>query len=90
MASMPTMDDPATGAPAGKRGRVQISPKLVGAVLIVVAALWFIFANTGTVHIHLWIPTVSAPMWLVLVITFVGGLVTGMLLQRRSKKQPQQ
>jgi hypothetical protein len=25
-------------------------------------------------------------MWLVLVITFVGGLVTGMLLQRRSKK----
>jgi hypothetical protein len=82
---MPTTDGPGAG-PATKKGGLPISPKLIGAVIILVAALWFIFANTQTARIHLWIPTVSAPMWLVLVITFVGGLVTGMLLQRRSKK----
>jgi uncharacterized integral membrane protein len=86
MASMPTTDEPATG----KRGKLSISPKLVGAGVIVVAAIWFILANTAKAHIRLWVPTVSAPMWLVLMVTFVGGFVTGMLMQRRGKKQQQQ
>lgn len=77
-----------TGPATGKQG-IRISPKLIVALVILAAALWFIFANTQTVHIHLWVPTVSAPMWLVLVITFAGGLVTGMLLQRRNKKAQQ-
>jgi uncharacterized integral membrane protein len=86
MASMPTMDEPATAA---KRSGL-LSPKLIGAVLITAAAVWFILANTAKAHIRLWIPTVTAPMWLVLLITFVGGLVTGILMQRRTKKQQQQ
>jgi uncharacterized integral membrane protein len=90
MASMPTTEGPATGTTTKRRG-VTISPKLVGAAVIVVAAVWFILANTAKAHIRLWVPTVTAPMWLVLLVTFVGGLVTGMLLtQRRSKKQQQQ
>ena len=84
-----TTGGPAAGQQAGKRG-VTISPKLVLAFIIVVAAVWFILANTARVHIRLWIPTVSAPMWLVLLVTFVGGLVTGILMQRRNKKQQQQ
>jgi uncharacterized integral membrane protein len=88
MTSMPTTDGPGVGA-AGKRGGLTISPKVVVAAIITVAAIWFIFANTARAHIRLWIPTVSAPMWLVLVVTFIAGFVTGMLLQRRSKKQQQ-
>jgi uncharacterized integral membrane protein len=83
-----TTGGPAAGQTAGKRG-LTISPKLVGAAIIVVAAVWFILANTARAHIRLWIPTVTAPMWLVLAVTFVGGLVTG-LLMRRNKKQQQQ
>ena len=86
MTSMPTTDEPATAA---KRSGL-LSPKLIGAVLITAAAVWFILANTAKAHIRLWIPTVTAPMWLVLLITFVGGLVTGILMQRRTKKQRQQ
>jgi uncharacterized integral membrane protein len=90
MASAPTTGRSAAGPGNKKRGGVSISPKLIGSVLIIGAALWFILANTGTVHIHLWIPTISAPMWLVLMITFVGGFVTGMLMQRRGKLKGQQ
>jgi uncharacterized integral membrane protein len=90
MSSMPTTDHPAAGAPAGKRRGMTISPKLIGAVLITAAAVWFILANTAKAHIRLWIPTVTAPMWLVLLITFIGGLVTGILMQRRTKKQQRQ
>jgi uncharacterized integral membrane protein len=86
MASMPTTDAPGTAA---KRSGL-LSPKLIGAVLIIAAAVWFILANTAKAHIRLWIPTVTAPMWLVLLVTFVGGLVTGILMQRRTKKQQQQ
>lgn len=87
MASTSKTGSPA-GSATGRRG-IRLGPKPIAAILIGAAALWFILANTATVHIHLWIPTVSAPMWLVLVIVFVAGLVTGLLLQRRNKKQPQ-
>jgi hypothetical protein len=56
--------------------------------VIVVAALWFIFVNTQRVSIYLWIPKVTAPLWLVLVITFAGGLITGLLLRRRGDGKP--
>ena len=53
--------------------------------VIVVAAVWFIIVNRQRVAIHLWVPKVTAPLWLVLVIVFAGGLITGLLLQRRNK-----
>jgi hypothetical protein len=81
-----TTGGPAADHAAGKRG-LTISPKLVGAGIIVVAAVWFILANTARAHIRLWIPTVTAPMWLVLAVTFVGGLVTGILMRRNKKQQ---
>jgi hypothetical protein len=35
------------------------------------------------------VPKVTAPLWLVLVLTFVGGLITGLLLRRnRGGGQP--
>ena len=75
---------------AGKRGGVTISPKLISAAVIVVAAVWFVVVNRARVGIYLWVPKVTAPLWLVLLITFAGGVLTGLLARRGKNKQPQQ
>jgi len=31
------------------------------------------------------VPKITAPLWLVLVLTFAGGLITGLLLRRRNR-----
>jgi uncharacterized integral membrane protein len=54
--------------------------------VIVAAAVWFALVNRASTRIHLWIPSVTAPMWLVLTITFAGGLLTGMLLNRSRRR----
>ena len=74
-----------TGHRAAKPPGRTISPKLITAAVIVVAAIWFIVVNRGRVGIYLWVPKVTAPMWLVLVLTFAGGLLAGLLI-RRSRK----
>ena len=54
-------------------------------IVIVVAVIWFIVVNTQRVSIYLWVPKVTAPLWLVLVITFAVGLIAGLLLRRRNR-----
>ena len=54
-------------------------------VLCTVAAIWFILVNTQRVSIYLWVPKITSPLWLVLVITFAAGLITGLLLRRRNR-----
>ena len=61
---------------------VSVTSKRVMILVIVVAAIWFILVNTQRVSIYLWVPKVTAPLWLVLVITFAGGLITGLLISR--------
>jgi uncharacterized integral membrane protein len=78
---MPTTEK-TTGHRSAKRSRVTISPKLIIAVVIVVAAVWFILVNKSRVDIYLWVPKITAPMWLVLLLTFAGGLLTGLLVRR--------
>ena len=72
-----------------KRG-ARVPAKVIVALVILAAALWFIFANTQDVKVRLWVPTVTAPMWVVLLVTFaVGmllGLVTPRLMRRRRAK----
>lgn len=70
-----------------KRGGVTITPRTMGIAAIVVAAVWFILVNRHTASIYLWVPKVQAPMWLVILITFVGGLLTGVLVPRRGGKK---
>jgi uncharacterized integral membrane protein len=66
--------------------RKRSGPRVSTAVIILIAAVWFIIVNHGRVRIWLWIPPVTAPMWLVLLLTFVGGLITGFLLRRRRNR----
>lgn len=71
--------------PTANRAGLTISPKVITAALIVVAAVWFILVNRNKVGIYLWVPKVTAPMWLVLLVTFAGGLLSGLLLRRGKK-----
>jgi uncharacterized integral membrane protein len=84
VAGMPTTGT--SGPQTAKRTGLTISPKVTGIAVILVAAVWFILVNRWTAHVRLWVPKVSAPMWLVLMITFLGGLVTGLLVRRGKTK----
>ncbi|MGH3246518.1 MAG: LapA family protein [Trebonia sp.] len=48
--------------------------------------MWFIVVNRGRVSIYLWVPKVTAPLWLVLLITFAAGALTGLLVRRAKKR----
>ena len=74
---------PSTGPK--KVAGVAVTPKRITILVIVVAAIWFIFVNTQRVSIYLWVPKITAPLWLVLVLTFACGLITGLLLRRRNR-----
>jgi uncharacterized integral membrane protein len=87
MAGAPTAGSAAAGT-SGKRGKTKVSPKVIIGGLILIAAIWFIVVNRAQVGIYLWVPKVTAPMWLVLLITFAAGALTEILLQRgRSKRE---
>lgn len=70
--------------PAAKKG-LRISPKFVLTVVILAAVIWFALANRKNAQIKLWVHTVQAPVWLVLLGTFVAGIIIGLLLRRRRK-----
>lgn len=54
----------------------------VALILVTLAAL-FVAQNRDRVRVHvLWV-TVESPMWSILVIIFVVGLLIGLLLRRR-------
>ncbi|MEV0647982.1 LapA family protein [Phytomonospora sp. NPDC050363] len=67
-----------------KRG-ISITRIVVG-LIIVGLALWFVFANTGTVTVQLWVASMSMPMWITLLVTFAAGWLTGLLLRGLRKK----
>src|SRR5258705_7378748 len=69
-----------------KRG-ARVPAKVIVSLLILAAALWFIFANTQDVKVRLWVPTVSAPMWVVLLVTFAVGMLLGLVTPRLMRRR---
>ncbi|OLT21109.1 hypothetical protein BJF78_08570 [Pseudonocardia sp. CNS-139] len=67
--------------PAHTRRRV--SPRLVIALVIVVLVGIFVAQNRDTVQIQLFAVTVTSPVWLLLVIMVLIGVLVGLLLGRR-------
>ncbi len=61
--------------------------RTLGIVILAVAAIWFIAANTGSVTVRLWVPEVTLPLWLVLTVTLVVGLAIGWLAARRRARR---
>ncbi|MFJ1703799.1 LapA family protein [Kitasatospora sp. NPDC088346] len=62
--------------------------RTIGVAVIAVLAIWFIAANTGSVSVRLWIPTVTLPLWVVLTVTLLAGMVIGWFLARRRARPP--
>lgn len=59
----------------------------VALILVALAAI-FVAQNRDRVGVHvLWV-TVESPMWFILVIIFVMGLLIGLLLRRRRRPKP--
>ena len=68
------------------RGR-EVRFRTIGAGVLLVLALWFVFANTQSVSVRMWVADVTLPLWLVLAVTLVVGAAIGWLLARRQIKQ---
>ncbi|MET9922133.1 MULTISPECIES: LapA family protein [unclassified Streptomyces] len=68
------------------KGR-DIRLRTIGFVVLAVLAIWFIAVNTASVGIRLWVGTVTLPLWAVLTVTLVVGLLMGVLLARRRAKR---
>ena len=73
--------------PAHRRRWPALTARRAGALVIAAAALWFILVNRSTIAVNLWVPKVTAPLWLILLLTFAGGLLTGLLLTRGRKQK---
>ena len=79
---MPT-DDIEAPAQGGRVRRFALR-YWVALILVALAAL-FVAQNRDQVRVHvLWV-TVESPMWAILVIIFVVGLLIGQLLRRRRR-----
>ncbi|MEU4311366.1 LapA family protein [Nocardia sp. NPDC024068] len=52
------------------------------ALVVTVLAVVFIFANRDRVDIEFLLVTVTSPMWLILLIMFLAGMVAGWLFRR--------
>jgi uncharacterized integral membrane protein len=69
-----------------KQGR-QISAGQIGAGLVVIVGLVFVFENTRKVPIRFLVPEIESPLWLALLITFLlGGLAGYFVSRRRARK----
>ncbi|MFC5952922.1 DUF1049 domain-containing protein [Pseudonocardia lutea] len=71
-----------TQRPAG-RARRTVSPRLVVALVVMVLALVFVLQNRGPVNVYLFTLTLSAPLWLLLVVMIAVGLLVGVVVTRR-------
>ena len=71
--------------PSGGRARRIAVRHWVAIILIVLAAI-FVVQNTVRHEIHLLWVNVEAATWLVLIVIFLVGVVTGVLLGRRPRR----
>ena len=74
---------PATVTVKGRDVRL----RTIGFVLLAGLAIWFIAANTESVTIRLWVPTVTLPLWSVLTVTLLVGVALGLLMAHRRARR---
>ncbi|MFJ2862060.1 LapA family protein [Kitasatospora sp. NPDC087314] len=72
------------GSAGSKRSEIGgIPTRYIGIGVLVVLAVWFLFANLDTVKIQFWVFTVTAPLWIALLATLLAGGALGWLLKGR-------
>lgn len=76
-------DDLATGGDGAGDwdGKKQVSPTLIGLVVIAILAVIFIVENGDPVDVRLIIPKVEMPVWVAIVISIVIGAILDRLFQ---------
>lgn len=74
---------PTPGGPAGKGPATRITPRQIAVLAIFIVLVVFIAQNRDPVRVDLFTITVTAPLWNVLVVMVLVGLVIGLLLRRR-------
>ncbi|MET9409190.1 LapA family protein [Streptomyces sp. NPDC002935] len=57
--------------------------RTIGGSVLAALTIWFIAANTGSVTIRLWIPEVTLPLWIVLTVTLIVGILLGLVIAYR-------
>lgn len=65
----------------------RLSPTQWLALVLAALALVFILMNRDSTTINFFGATVRAPLWLVLVVIFAVGWLTGVLMTRRKQKR---
>ncbi|HXV93722.1 MAG TPA: lipopolysaccharide assembly protein LapA domain-containing protein [Pseudonocardia sp.] len=73
------------GPPPVERGR-RITARQIAAIVIAVLVVVFIVQNRDRVRIELFTLTLSAPLWLLLTVMALLGLIVGLLLGRRRRR----
>ncbi|MFE7524454.1 LapA family protein [Kitasatospora sp. NPDC057542] len=75
------------GSSRSSRGEIGgIPTRYIGIAVIVILAVWFLFANLDKVKIQFWVFTVTAPLWIALLATLIAGSVLGWLLKGRRNR----
>ncbi|BAJ27569.1 LapA family protein [Kitasatospora cineracea] len=76
------------GSPSGtQRNEIAgIPTRYIGIGVIVVLAVWFLFANLDKVKIQFWVFTVTCPLWIALLATLLAGTALGWLLKGRRSR----
>jgi uncharacterized integral membrane protein len=69
--------------PPSKRPSVRFTPRQIIAIVLVVAALIFVFQNRAETRILFINATFQAPLWTVLLIMLIIGFIVGWFLGRR-------
>jgi uncharacterized integral membrane protein len=64
-----------------------VSPRLVGAAILIVLVLVFVFENTAKAQIRFVIPRVTVPLWVALFVAMFVGIVVGALLARHRRRR---
>lgn len=68
------------------RKRSRFGPRQVFALVVVAAVVVFVVQNRDEVRVYLFTATLSAPLWLLLAIMTVVGILVGLLLRWRGRK----
>ncbi|NJP50181.1 DUF1049 domain-containing protein [Streptomyces sp. SBST2-5] len=68
------------------KGR-DIRLRTIGIVALVGVAVWFIAANTDSVTVRLWVADVTLPMWGVLTVTLLVGVLLGLIAAWRRARR---
>ena len=66
-----------------RRATAELGTRQVVAAVVAVLALIFILQNTDRIAIEFFGADGRAPLWLVLLLAFIGGVVVGGLMSRR-------